>query len=347
MIVQGTAKMLRMLGLRRRWLSHIGKREYPGGLFDWHANVIDLNGRDAIVLMNNLTLYPVVILKEEKFEKDLFPEYVLQALKSEGIHQNVLECFRRHTGVLMTDKTSDRAMVQRLRHICNEVRKGVNLLDDDTCVQTKVGRYAARKRVRYPDGSYAAPADRMFEMLNRMREEEEIETPLLDLEVLELCITLEIPKAEIMGRIRVPSNISMSQLHELILKLFDWNTQGEHAFFCDRKNVCESCELSEIDWTHGLCYEYGMSGYYRWKHDIRLVNRMEHQCTSQVTAMECRGIRPPWVLDGPDAYEAYQKSLTDYRNPGHEEAQKLHNRYGARRLSLREINVEFGWLMLR
>ncbi len=345
MIVQGTKRFLDELMLKRKWLSHIGKKEYPRGLFDWYAHTMDFEGKTGIVLANNLTRYPVVLLKNEQFQIEQIPNYILETLKSEGIHEEVLQTYRSQMGMLLIDKTSDRELVQKLSYTCDMVKDCLYLLDSNACLQTKIAREAAKKRVHYNDIGYKTPAEMMLEQLNLVRQHKRLCVPLLDIEALDLKIRLEMPSQDIEVRLTVPSNIPFLLLHELILKLFDWNVKGEHKFFHAGNVVDEIRELQDIDWESGVNYEYWMPGYYRWRHTICLMERKAHQQTRAALATACRGQRPPWILNGPEAYKVYQEILKDTAHPDYEKAQLLYHRYGARKLSLREINMELKWVM--
>ncbi len=345
MIIQATKRLLDELGLRRRWIAHVGKKEYPRGLYDWYAHVQDFEGQMGIVLANNLTRYPVVLLKNEEFCVEKIPEYILETLRSEGIHETILEAYRSQMGMMLIDKTGDQELTQKLSYTCEEVRRCTYLFDRTVCVQTKIAKEAAKMRVRYCDIAYRAPSEIMTEQLERLKREMKLDVALFDIEQLDLLISLEIPGEKAEVRINVPSNITFLLLHELILKLFDWNAKGEYCFLSDGNAVDEICELKEIDWTAGVKYEYRMPGYSKWIHTIRLMGIKPHHPVKSASVAACRGQRPPWTLN-PEYYREYQSALENEDHPEHEKAQLLRHRYGARRLSLREMNVELRWVMM-
>jgi len=347
MIIQIMRRLLDEMNLSCRWLSHIGKKEYPQGLYDWYAAAVEIKGRTVIVLVNNLTRYPVVLLWNDSIQPADFMEYILEALREEGIHEDVLTCFRRQAGVVFVDRASDPELIQKAHYICKEIKRQGSLLDEGACLQAKLGREAARVRVHYPNAGYQSASDYLFQMLGRMKTDAGLACPLFDLEGLDLMIRLEIPQTVIESRVRVPSNIMFGLLHKMIIKLFDWNENGEHVFLCGEKMVDDICELKAVDWCNGIRYDFWMPGHHRWEHTICLKGRIRYHQRVNAAATERRGNRPPWKIDGPGAYEKYQKSLSDYNDPDHEAAQRIQEECGPGMFSLREINKELRWVMMR
>lgn len=315
MIIQGTKRFLDGLGIKRKWLSHVGRKKYPAGLFDWNADIVVLDSCPCLVLVNNLTGYPVVIRKDETFDTERISEYVIEALRYEGICENVLSYYRNNIGKILLDKTSDRAIVQRLRIVCNEVLRCGDRLEC-SCLQVKIGQEAARMRVNFSDLGYKAPSEYLLEVLERWKTDCGIEIPLLDLDRLDLLIKLEIPGSQIEVRAEVPANITWGFFHKLIVQMFGWSGKGEHAFFCGKMQMDEINGLSDIEWLDKVIYEY-RSEEQCFVHSIHLLRIMRHQHKREAIALERRGDRISY--------------------PGEI----------ARKRSLRELNIELKWMMTR
>lgn len=72
-----------------------GYEELPHALMAWHANLVNMDRRKAVVLMNNATRYPVVIYRPKPKDfarmKDLIREAIVVALRMEGVSETVID----------------------------------------------------------------------------------------------------------------------------------------------------------------------------------------------------------------------------------------------------------------
>ena len=63
-LIQCTKALLDKLGINKNELiSQEGYEKFPDSLMAWHANLVNIDRRKAIILMNNETRYSVVIYR--------------------------------------------------------------------------------------------------------------------------------------------------------------------------------------------------------------------------------------------------------------------------------------------
>ena len=63
MYIQCTKKMLDKMDLQKIKLIPAADDDGADGFYSWHVNYITINRRKAIVCMNNLTRYPIILYR--------------------------------------------------------------------------------------------------------------------------------------------------------------------------------------------------------------------------------------------------------------------------------------------
>lgn len=317
MVIQCTQKLLGQLGVSRKWLAHVGKTEYPEGLFDWYAGTIVLAGEPGVLLMNNLTRYPVAVTGEIRKEAkrpqpsalsdcilEKWKDAIEKSLEAEGIHPDVINVYKAASRTAFLEKASSRELTRRLAHSAKTVCGCEALLRTDRSVQTEISREAARRQVCYC-GEYDTPAERMLYALNKMREDAGLfGVSLLDVEVWELKITEG--NRQTGAVITVPYNVSFGILQELIRTLFGRPKEECGSFLCGEKEADMRRELREIPFSDGL---------YK----------------SEVSPFSCRIAASGRYFHRQDRYPRVISLLGEH--PGN--------------VSMKEMNKEFEWVMRR
>lgn len=226
MRIQFTEKAERQLGLSHRYLTHIGKTEYPDGLYDWNADVMEAAGMPCLLLMNNLTRYPVLVplpdMENQEISFDRLRYAIVRQLGQEGISEAYLEVWTRQAKETMTDRTSSRALIRYLRRPEDTIRKlEAVLVDRDGAagkswdVLSLLGRMAARERICI-DGSYDTAADRMFGAMERIGSSCGVTGPLFD----ENRLVLDAEEGSCKLRLLVPGLCSVLELERILERCF-------------------------------------------------------------------------------------------------------------------------------
>lgn len=225
MRIQFTEKAERQLGLSHRYLTHIGKTEYPDGLYDWNADVMEAAGMPCLLLMNNLTRYPVLVpapdMENQEISFERLRQGIVRQLRQEGISEAYLEAWTRQAKETVTDRTSSRALIRYLRRPEDTVRKleavltGRGAAGELENVFSLLGRMAARERICI-DGSCDTAAGRMFAAMERIGNSCGVTGPLFD----ETRLILEAEEGICQLRIFVPEYCSILELERMLERCF-------------------------------------------------------------------------------------------------------------------------------
>ena len=115
-----------------------GYEELPHALMAWHANLVNMDRRKAVVLMNNATRYPVVIYRPKPKDfarmKDLIREAIVVALRMEGVSETVIDRYMADAGDIEFSKTASRSMVGKLNNAVYELGFMQDYMDENTPV---------------------------------------------------------------------------------------------------------------------------------------------------------------------------------------------------------------------
>lgn len=140
MLIQCTKALLdRMKIAKDELVSPEGYEQFPGSLKAWHANIVNINRRKAVILMNNETRYPVVIYRPKPKDfarmKDLIKEAIITALRMECIREDVINSYMADAGEIAFSKTANRSMVAKMNNAVREVEYMQEYLDESTQIQ--------------------------------------------------------------------------------------------------------------------------------------------------------------------------------------------------------------------
>lgn len=152
MYIQCTKKMLDKMDLQKIKLIPAADDDGAGGFYSWHVNYITINRRKAIVCMNNLTRYPIILYRPKA--KDIarlderLREGIRAAFTEEGIPAEVTEEYLKNCGKAEYSKTAGRSLVANLSKLCQTVEYYAELLDEDSVIQSRIslalGRYMVK-----------------------------------------------------------------------------------------------------------------------------------------------------------------------------------------------------------
>ena len=111
-------------------------------LFSWHANLIIVNRRKTVVLVNDKNRYVIVLhgLKAKDFKK--LDELILQAIREtfqqECIKDEIIEQFIQHAKEITFTKTKDRTSVARMNKACEVIYFNEDLLTGDSLIKSAI-----------------------------------------------------------------------------------------------------------------------------------------------------------------------------------------------------------------
>ena len=325
-----------------------GYDQLPPSLLAWHANIVNIDRRKAIVLMNNATRYPVVIYRPKPKDfarmKDLMREAIAQALRMEGVCETVIDRYMTDAGEIGFSETANRSMVAKLNRTVREVAYLQDYLDEGALIQRYISIPAGRRYQSLPGNGYFVPTTQLLEHLGIYcdKGEDGICRSVLDLEMYQLKIQIEIEGFDIWRRVLVPSTFSFRHLHNVIQIVFDWQNCHLHMFEAQRadskpKRIVmdddpetleyldpESCDILQERFTalkdilpdhDDVVYEYDFGD--SWNHSITL-EKIARSNALKATYLDGRGKRPPEDVGGPWGYMEFVRIMADRRDPEHE-----------------------------
>ncbi|MBE1553195.1 plasmid pRiA4b ORF-3 family protein [Sporosarcina limicola] len=323
-------------------------------LFSWHANLIMVNRRKAVVLMNDQNRYAVVLygLKAADFKR--FNEIALQGIRTtfqeEGISDKAIDRYLLHTNEISITKTKNRTLVARMNKACDEAYFFNEVWDNDSIFQPDMGIRISRSLVGDGKGGYFLPNEEMYKDLTQFAGQS-----IFEAKAAVLKVTLRLENHQVWRRLVVPVNKTFNQLHQIIQRAFEWQDYHLHDFYVYDKAVtmgnhiaeghikklqkpiinlvCDEEAFSypgEVDMKHEkgvklseyipacekLTYTYDFGD--DWNHDIEVESIMEDYDSNYPVCLEGEGNTPPEDVGGQYGYEEFLKVLADPDHPEHE-----------------------------
>jgi len=345
-----------------------GYEELPHALMAWHANLVNMDRRKAVVLMNNATRYPVVIYRPKPKDfarmKDLIREAIVVALRMEGVSETVIDRYMADAGDIEFSKTASRSMVGKLNNAVYELGFMQDYMDENTPIQRYVSIPAGRLLQSLPGNEYFVPIRRMLELLGSYCDKDEhgVCQSVLDVELYQLKIQIDIEGFDIWRRVLVPSTFSFRHLHNAIQIVFDWQNYHLHTFEARRqgskaKQIVMDDDPGTLEWLdfdsydilqerftalkdifpghEEVTYEYDFGD--SWQHKITL-ERIERSNVLKAIYLDGRGERPPEDVGGEWGYEEYLRIMADDADPEHENMKMWAKSQAERKRSPEEIN---------
>lgn len=369
MLIQCTKALLDKVKISPSELkSPEGYEELPRALTAWQANLVNIDRRKAIVLMNNATRYPVVIYRPRPKDfarmKGLIREAIIVALRMEGICETVIDRYMAAAGEIEFSKTTNRSMIARLNRTVYEVGAMQDCLDESTLIQRYISISAGRLLQGSSSNDYFVPIKKMIECLESYLDEDGngICQSVLDVELYQLRVQIEIEGFDIWRRVLVPSVLSFLHLHDVIQTVFDWHGYHLHMFKARRQGSkvkqivmgedletlqwfdVDSCDILDERFTAlkdifpdheevTYTYDFGDS----WNHTITLEKTVRSNAF-EVTYLDGRGERPPEDVGGIGGYMEYIRVMADDTDPEYENMKAWAESQGERKQSPEEIN---------
>lgn len=349
MIIQCTKALLDKLGIQNSdLLSPEGYEQFPESLMGWHANLIKMNRKNVMILMNNESRYPIVIygLVKKDIENiaSVIQEAVRVALQMEGVKDSIIESYLASSGAIQFSKTANRSMIAKMNNAVREIEMMADYIEHEATIQRFISLQASRFiQMDGPKRGYY-PKDRMIERLAKLHgfDESKAAEKVLDVELYQLNIQLDLLGHDIWRRVLVPSTFSFRHLHNIIQTVFDWQNYHLHDFTVHRENdkplnivMDDDPETLEyLDFENNVIlqerfvslqdafspqsevfydYDFGDS----WRHQITLEKTVQGHAL-EAKFIEGDGQRPPEDVGGEHGFNEYLRIVRDAADPDHE-----------------------------
>jgi hypothetical protein len=366
MIIQCTKALLDRLHININNLKPLERQKQPEeNLWAWHANLVNIDRRKAIILMNNKTRYSVVIYRPKPKDyariKELIQEAITAALRVEGVGEDVITSYLTAGGEIEFTKTADRSMVAKLNHAVRDIEYMQEYLDESSLIQKYISIITGRFIQTAPTSKWYYPLEKMLQCLSLYCNNGE---DVLDVELYQLKIRIELEGWDIWRRVLVPSTYSFRHLHNIIQIVFDWQDYHLHEFHAHKqgsktKQILMDDNPESLDWVdfascdvvqerfialkdifpiyNEVKYEYDFGD--SWEHTITL-EKVIRSNEFKATFLDGNGERPPEDVGGAGGYQEYKDIMADVNDPEYESMKAWAETQKERKLSPEQINKQ-------
>lgn len=358
MLIRCTKKLLTELKITPTEVEEVNP------LFSWHANILLVNRRKVVVLVNDLTQYAIVLhgLKAKDFKNlgELAIKAIRETFKAEGIKDEVIaHYFAQADEQVQFTKTIDRTLVARMNKSCETAAFFEELMVEDSNVQPEWSMRVSRMIVRRPVVGYVDPNKEMYKALATLADQ-----PAFDGSAVVLNVTLRLENHKVRRRIVVPMNKTFSALHTILQRAFGWKNYHLYDFtlygngstntgqpivklVCDEESLHYSSGV-EQKMDHGVeLSEYmspGMKMLYiydfgdDWYHDIEVERVIDDYEVNYATCLDGEGDTPPEDVGGEPGYDEYLSILAQPNHPEYAYTKSWGESQGVRRFELNMVN---------
>ncbi|VDN48366.1 conserved protein of unknown function [Petrocella atlantisensis] len=337
-----TGKLAKALGMKPPAID-----ENIDPLFTWTANWAKVweNRRteDLLVLVNNATRFTVAVYQVKRKDLNKIEEKIKNAIRNTllayNLNTEMVDVYLDLSGAIEYTKNSSRhasawvtkAGLECSFHIGREYN-GIDKMYSDV-----IGVASNYRIVNYSnnkgEGFYTYKA-----MIKAMEDLTGLQPYKSRAFELRITLDLEVYTAE--RKILVPANLSFTNMHKVIQKLFDWSNYHLYNFTVFNQLTGDK-ELSLVPFMEDLEYdssaiimkEHTLSDVFpkskkmvytydfgdNWKHDIELVQVIEEYDGELPYLIEAKGQTPPEGVGGIGGFVEFREIMLDKDNPNYEE----------------------------
>lgn len=238
-------------------------------LFSWHANLITINRRKAVILVNDRTRYCVLLfgLKTSNFKNigDIITNAIAGTFLAEGISAEIVNNYIETAGTITFTKTYDRSVVAIMNQFAQVAEDYQNEeLDMDNINQIDFNLRTSGWLCKV-DRDYKHPKEMLLEAIQKFTQgDNSIKAkPVVSVRAFQFLITLDLERHKVWRRVIVPADITFRKLHFAIQAAFGWQNYHLHEFiiFKNKKPVALIASNEEaLDSTGDLDYPIMMDG---------------------------------------------------------------------------------------
>ncbi|QTD42763.1 plasmid pRiA4b ORF-3 family protein [Sporosarcina sp. Te-1] len=347
MKIQGTKKLLEAIPFEVSTDS--GEERNP--LYEWHANLLVINRKKTMVLMNDSNRYVIVLhgLKANEFKRlgKVIQETIRQTFQAERIRDEVIDRYLAEAGPVSFHKTKDRSHVAQLNKACDNVGFAARELVSSELIQTAVSKQASRWLTGGGKRDMFHPYEELFTDLEKMAG-----CGLFSSEAAIMKISMPFEGLSIWRRVLVPLDLSFAEFHDVIQTLFGWQDSHLHEF-----HVFDQNEMTEGDSVSGnfqhvlnivmnddlesypqevdkvlentvalsdilqistvLKYVYNFGD--NWQHEIVLEKFVDDEPVKSPVCLDGEGDAPPEDCGGEPGFREFLLIMADPYHPEHAE----------------------------
>ncbi|WP_071460893.1 plasmid pRiA4b ORF-3 family protein [Bacillus massilinigeriensis] len=302
--------------------------------FSWHAHMVMINRRKTVVLVNDSSLYVVVLygLKAKEFQNlgRIAKDGIRKTFEAEGMKDEVIEKYLDALGEVSFAKTKNRSTVARMNKACETVLYFEEDLDLESMYQPQLGKrlsgmYAGKGKVTI------TPSKEMFKLLETFAGE-----PIIRKEAAQLLIKLD--GTDVWRRLAVPLFLPFARLHYIIQEAFNWTDSHQHEFHLEGNFFFEvDSTLADLFPKYQeLDYIYDLGD--NWEHHIIFEKVIEDYSVNYPICLEGEGNTPPEDVGGAGGYAEFLRILADPSDPNHEHMREWAKWQGYKEFDIKSVN---------
>lgn len=225
MLIQCTKKLLDQIKVKP------ATPEETAPLFCWHANIITLNRKKAVILVNDSNRYIIVlyglIAKDFKKLDQLIMDAIKATFQAEGISDEVIEQYIQQAEDITYTKTKDRTSVARMNTSIEPTPTfAERLMNSKETIQVPLSVRLSRLIVGDGTGDYITPYKELYQDLEAFSGKQIFQT-----EAIQMKVTLELGELKVWRRLVVPLQITFRQFHRVLQTAFDWQNNHLYEFY--------------------------------------------------------------------------------------------------------------------
>ena len=368
MLIQCTKKLLDELNIKSEWQGD----EEP--LFSWHANLITVNRRKTIVIVNDKNRYVILLhgLKAKDFKNLDTPivQAIRETFQQECIKDEIIEQFIQHAKEINFTKTKDRTSVARMNKACEEIYFNEDLLTSDSLIQSNLSIRVNHYLVGHGKNQYIYPNKEMYKDLETFSGRS-----IFSSTAVELIVTLNLENDHVWRRLVVPVNRTFNQLHKILQMAFGWKDYHLHEFYlydhetsgyelssnhsgfhkegykpivnlvCDKEALeyesdipmkldCDIKLSESIQAKIKYNYDFGDS----WQHYVNIVKVLPDFDHNYPVCIGGKGSTPPEDVGGEQGYEEFLETIANQSHPEYEGTVKWGQGQGYKEFDMETVN---------
>lgn len=235
MIIQSTRVLLDKIVQTNNNIEIItDAQKYANDFYAWHVHLITINRRKAVVCMNNLTRYTIVLFRPKTRDYAQLGARIRKGIRAafseEGIRQEIIDAYLDKCGEDVFSKSAGRSVVSGLNKMCTVVQNYSSIFCENTLIQSRISLKLGNYLVKY-GSAYDWPNVRLFQALCKMEgKDEKLWNEIFQIENYYLKVQIDLEKFDIWRRILIPSRCTFRMLHNVIQKTFGWFEYHLHEF---------------------------------------------------------------------------------------------------------------------
>jgi hypothetical protein len=365
MLIQCTKKLLSELKVESTTMpSEVDER------FSWHANLLTLNRRKTVVLMNDSNRYLIVLygLKAKDFKNldELFIHAICETFRAEGIKEEIIEAYISESKEITYTTTKNRTLVARLNKSCEQVYFYSRDLNQQAINQLSINKDASRLYVGNGSKDHIKPNKALYQDLENLTSS----WPIFQSEAFILHIKLNLENHPIWRRVAVPKHFTFPELHKTIQNIFGWQNSHLHDFMIFPSRPLSLGSRKQLDDRRPLInlvcspeafnyegeipmrletdekllnylpadilytYDFGDG----WEHEISIEEVIDDYEWNYPVCLGAEGNTPPEDVGGEPGFENFLGIIADPNHPDHKSMKSWGREQGYKDFDIERTN---------